>query len=202
MTGRLNTKLAWLVCTGVLWAWLGLFLALGDHERGSPMFELGLKPGEEGIVLKGRLAELIEDEGRIRIALDYISPGSSDATPPIPKLPDDISVSYLPPPEFPQRPRIETISGFGPIHLPSGSVMVAARDYIFRIDRGHVRIVEAPPGSPLRKRLERVKREGKRERFDEGRSRRHDQRERKGERRQEDGPPPASGHDQSPPPPN
>jgi hypothetical protein len=181
MTGRTNTKLAWAVGIAVLWAWLGLYLALGAPEARGPVFELGLKPGEEGIELTGRLAQLIEDDNGIRILLDYRDPqGDHTKTPAVPKLPAGITVEYIPAPEHPMPPRIETMHGLGPLRLPSGSVMVAARDYIFRIDRGHVRIVEAPPGSPLRRRLERMEQERKRHpilehRKDQRRERREDQ---------------------------
>ena len=79
MPGRINTKLALAVGAAMIWAWLGLLLALRPAEpHGGPMFGFDLKEGA-GVVLKGRLAHLIEDDSGIRIALDR--PAGMEADP-------------------------------------------------------------------------------------------------------------------------
>src|SRR5688572_22086 len=134
MTGRANTKLAWVVAGAVVWAWTGLYLALGAPES-APVFDLQLAEGKGGVLVPGRLAELIEDESGIRIKMDDFRTGRVGEDewkkPEIPKLPEGITVEYLTPAERPMPPRIEVHSGLGPVRLPSRAVLVAARDFIF-----------------------------------------------------------------------
>jgi hypothetical protein len=212
MTGRANTKLAWVVGAAVVWAWAGLYLALGAPE-GDPVFELQLAEGKGGVMLKGRLAELIEDGEGIQLTMDYPArAGEEWKAPETPKLPDGITVKYLPPTDRPTPPRIEVQNGLGPVRLPSRAVLVAARDYIFKIDREGVRILEAPAGSPLRRKLEKMEeyrhrhpemqermerredRRGKlRERFEERGGKRRGMGGPEGEGRGPGGPPPEDG---------
>jgi hypothetical protein len=217
MTGRANTKLAWVVGAAVVWAWAGLYLAVGAPE-GDPVFALGLQGGRGGVLLPGRLAELIEDESGVRIKLDARRRADGDEKEPaVPKLPAGISVEYLEAAERPMPPRIEVLIGRGPIRLPSRAMLVVTRSFLFKIDRAGVRVIEAPEGSPLRRKLGRMEEQRQRrpqmnERRDQ---RRGKMRERMDERREggegpapggerrgrpggrgPDGPPPEGGHDE------
>lgn len=139
-----NRKLAWVAIPAVLWALVGLSLALGISSPAANGPRAGLRLGvpEGGLHLRGHVASLTEADGQLHIVLAVPGP----LLPQLPELPEDLRIEVLADRGLMRaRPRIELGSGSQLRELPGGRFAVATGSRILLFGHGDLRIVRRPP---------------------------------------------------------
>ena len=140
-----NRRLAWVVIPAVVWAAIGLFLALGAGRPGVEGEQpLGLRLGlaEGGLRLPGQVLEVIEGDDGLHITLAV----RADARPDLPELPAGVSVEFVTPTGPPTGPPLIELAPSGHvIKLPGGRVLALTDDYVLKFGREDLRIVPRPP---------------------------------------------------------
>ncbi|GEM_PF-2229478 len=140
-----NRRLAWVVIPTVVWAAIGLFLALGaGRPGGSGEQQLGLRLGmaEGGLRLPGQVTELSEREDGLHITLAV----RAEARPDLPELPAGVFVEFVTPDSPPTEPPLIELGPSGHVlRLPGGRVLALTDDYVLRFGREDLRIAPRPP---------------------------------------------------------
>jgi hypothetical protein len=140
-----NHRLAWVVVPAVIWALLGLSLALGITSPRGEDLRAGLRLGvpEGGLHLRGHVVNLTEtDDGlRIVLAVPELLP------PPLPELPHNVHIEVVAGgKQMLSRPQIELSSESRLRELPGGRFAVVTADHIVLFGHGDLRLIKRPPG--------------------------------------------------------
>lgn len=180
-----NRKLLWVVIPAVVWAWLGLALALGPPPgrggiRGEGPVRLGIGPAGEGVFIAGALKRAAEVDDRLVLTME-LAPGAvrevlGRGDQPVRNLPPGLAVEYVAPGALPAGPpQFNLRSGQrNARRLPSGAHGVLTSRFLLKYEERGVRVIprpfDMPPprgdGWPGRERLRDRVRERMQERQD------------------------------------
>jgi len=157
-----NWRVAWVAIPAVLWALIGLSLALGITTPAEDGLRAGLRLGmpEGGLRLRGHVVSLTETADGLQIVLAV-----PDAPPPQPpELPAGIELEIVADrTQMRVRPRIELADTSLEREFPGGRYVVATADHILLFGHGDLRLIKRPPDladDRLYEWLERQRRRG------------------------------------------
>jgi hypothetical protein len=139
-----NRRLAWVAIPAVLWALVGLSLALGITAPAGegPRAGLRLGPPEGGLRLYGHVVSLTETADGLQIKLAV--PDAPPAAPP--ELPAGIQVEFVVDrAQLRVRPRIELADDSQLREFPGGRYVVVTTENILLFGHGDLRVVRRPP---------------------------------------------------------
>ena len=136
-----NRKLAWAAIAAVIWALIGLSLALGVA---APPGELraGLRLGmpEDGVRLRGHIVSLIEQEDGLHIVLAV-----PKQPPELPELPARLFIEMVTDPQSRRsKPKLELGADSQVRDLPGGRHIAVTTDHILFYGHGDLRIIKRP----------------------------------------------------------
>lgn len=139
-----NRRLAWVAIPAVLWALIGLGLALGitapAGEAGRAGLQLGVPEG--GLRLRGHVVSVKESGGITRIVLAVPGP---QAPPPPPQLPEDVQIEFVADhSQLRVRPTIELSDTSRLREFPGGRYAVVTERQILLFGHGEFRMLRRP----------------------------------------------------------
>jgi hypothetical protein len=147
----------------VVWAVIGLFLALGAGRPGAEgQQHLGMRLGlaKGGLRLPGKVQEIVERGDGLHITLAV----PAEAQPELPELPAGVFIEFTAPGGPTVAPPLIELEPSGHvIRLPGGRVLALTADYVLRFGREDLRIAPRPPqltGEHLRRWLREQGAEG------------------------------------------
>ncbi len=150
-----NRKLLWVVIPAVVWAWLGLALALGPPpgqgpRRGAGPVRLGLGPAGDGVFIGGVLKRAVEDQDQLVLTVE-MAPGAvrqilGRGDQPVHNLPPGLSVEFVAPGELPAGPpQLQLRNGQRTARrLPSGAHGVLTGRFLLKYEARGVRVIPRP----------------------------------------------------------
>ena len=154
-----NKRLFWVVWPLLIWAYWGLFAALGAEQQEQGLLKLSLGLPEGAVTLAGELRQLTEETDEVTLVL-ALPPGAPELMrgpegESYPELPPGLTVEYVSTEDAaPGPPQIHLLKGDNrPLTLPAGRQLVSTARYVFVFDRHGVRVWPASD----RPKLERLK---------------------------------------------
>lgn len=151
-----NRKLAWAAIAAVIWALLGLSLALGISGPPGEQLRAGLRLGmpEDGVRLRGHVVSMVEEQDGLHLTLAAPRP-----LPPTPELPPRLFVeTVVEPAPWRIKPELKLGADARTRELPGDRHIAVTADFILFYGHGDVRVIKRPPeltGDRLREWLRR-----------------------------------------------
>lgn len=173
-----NRKLLWVVIPAIVWAWLGLALALApppgqrSHRDGGPV-KFGIGPAGDSLFIGGVLKRVEERQDATVLTIELAPDAKRQIlgrdNEPVSKLPPGLKVEYVAPGELPAGPpQLQLRNGQRSAkRLPSGAFGLLTREFLLKYEARGVRVFPRPLDIPPPQRDGRQRRDALRERVRE-----------------------------------